>query len=349
VLSDNGNYLVQIDPRGGVVLSLNGQRLPLEIGDVRLYLPHGVNDRGDWLVQGIWKDDESCHTRRYVKNGELIDDGWSADYCWGSGGGYLSKSGKAVWTNGEAGRQYVVVDGVNYSNQWSDGYWDYSVDVLSDGTPVWYGRERGHSQIDLWIGGNPVSRQYDLGEYDWRNAMDSQYRWVDVNDRGEVAWVGAKAPNDYSNHVFKGDVDLTVSAMGSQGTGSFTGVFINEPGRVLWSGGIPAVIVGLWLDDYYLPLNSVLQPMDTPIPYGLNDRADVLWQRVHQIGGYIYHYVYINDFNLTADLYGATLASLTLAPSRSTMRGRCCGRWLPPVPVGPSTSPPPSRSQAAGG
>lgn len=109
-----------------------------------------------------------------------------------------------MWTNGTMTYQYVVVDGVNYSNQWSDGYWDYSVDVLSDGTPVWHGREREHSQFDLWIGGDPVSRRYDLGEWDWRYAMSSQYRWVDVNDAGQVAWMAAKTPGSVGYQCLRG-------------------------------------------------------------------------------------------------------------------------------------------------
>lgn len=65
---------------------------------------------------------------RIIENGEVLDHGWSSDYGWGSGGGYLSRSEKAVWTNGTMTYQYAVVEGVNYSDQSSDGYWDYSVE-----------------------------------------------------------------------------------------------------------------------------------------------------------------------------------------------------------------------------
>lgn len=161
--------------------------------------------------------------------------------------------------------------------------------------------------------------------------MSCQHRWVDVNDAGQVSWLAAKVP-DETMHVFEGSHDLT-AATGQPGSQDWIG--INASGQVLWASG------KLYLDEQRLPCNDVLQLGDVTLPFGLSDRGDVLWQRGHQIGSYIYRYV----SNLTADLYRDTgfIHSKPLALDNAgqvlwavnTLDGKS----------GPSTPPPPSLSR----
>ncbi|GMV37147.1 MAG: hypothetical protein AMXMBFR61_16550 [Fimbriimonadales bacterium] len=82
VLSDNGQWLIGAELPTGIAVFMNGERLPELIDGVKPSFPRGINDRGDWLVEGLWKSDPNWGSvYRMIKNGEVLDHGWSS-YFW---------------------------------------------------------------------------------------------------------------------------------------------------------------------------------------------------------------------------------------------------------------------------
>ncbi|GMV37246.1 MAG: hypothetical protein AMXMBFR61_17540 [Fimbriimonadales bacterium] len=138
-LSNTGHYFVRTVGTPSQVM-LNSQFLPDTINGVTDLWPAGVDDDGNWLAAG--KLVEYPHTWRVLHNGVIQNEGWHSG-VWQSIMAHLNPQGKMRWTNGSNVRATVMKQGVDYSDQWTDGWYDRSWDVTPEGRILWWGRGYG--------------------------------------------------------------------------------------------------------------------------------------------------------------------------------------------------------------
>jgi hypothetical protein len=293
-LNDKGDYLIHTyDSDFHSIILLNGDELPQNPYGLQLVRPWGVDNEGGWLVSGAYTGPEVRF--RALWNNEIVDEGWSP-YPWDTINGRLCKDGTAYWTNG--GQEYAAVmrNGVEFSTQWTDGVYDNLKLVTPGGKALWRGREIGGTEPELWFDGVPIMRDYDTGEWEFT------WEGYAVNDSAIMAWTAARPDQPSTRHIFRGGYDVTASALGPDGRAGEL-VLINSGSRVVWCGLPGGTNLRIFVDET-LVYDDLLQPADTAIPQRFNDRGDLVWIADRPVG--YRDSLYINDFDLAADVYGGT-------------------------------------------
>ncbi|MEP0766490.1 MAG: hypothetical protein HRF45_08135 [Fimbriimonadia bacterium] len=295
-LSNNGHYFLIGRPASGGPrrLMLDGNLLPEEIGGLTELTPGGVDDAGNWMVVGNLI--EYPGYARVMYNGVIQNENWF-DGPWRSLMAHLNPQGKMMWTNGSTVRATVMKQGVDYSDQWTDGWYDRSWDVTPEGRILWWGRGYGEAQPELWFDGEALARRYDLGEWEVTPSEWGSMPWQ-ANDSGEVAWVLRRLVDGryYRYHVFKGDYDLTAEVLGPNRDALDSFARINSSGRVLWGNGYR-----FWLDETPMFFDQSL-PDNTAFPQRLNERNDIVWYRQRFVGSQGSRSLFVNDYDLTAGI-----------------------------------------------